>query len=67
MEYQELFKDAIKLIVPKDHPWAERPAIEPWEVINEPLILRESTSGTRRVLLSELAKHNVSLDDLLAI
>ncbi len=64
MEYQEFFIDAINLIVPKDHPWTNRTAIEPGEIINEPLIMRESTSGTRRVLLSELAKHDISLDDL---
>lgn len=64
MEYQEFFKDSINLIVPKDHHWAVRSAIEPGELLNEPLIMRESTSGTRRVLLSELAKNDISLDDL---
>lgn len=64
MEYQEFFKDSINLIVPKDHPWAFRTAIEPGEIINEPIIMREVTSGTRRVLLSELAKHDISENDL---
>jgi DNA-binding transcriptional LysR family regulator len=64
MEYQEFFKDLINLIVPKDHPWAIRTHIEPGEILSEPLIMREATSGTRRVLLSELAKHDISLDDL---
>ena len=64
MEYQEFFKDSINLIVPKDHPWSFRTAIEPGEIINEPIIMREETSGTRRVLLSELAKHDISKDDL---
>jgi DNA-binding transcriptional LysR family regulator len=64
MEYQEFFKDSIHLIVPKDHPWAFRTAIEPGEIVNEPIIMREATSGTRRVLLSELAKHDISEDDL---
>jgi DNA-binding transcriptional LysR family regulator len=63
-EYQEFFNDVISLIVPREHPWALRRAIEPEELINEPLIIREASSGTRRVLLSELAKHDISLDDL---
>jgi DNA-binding transcriptional LysR family regulator len=64
LEYQEFFEDVISLIVPSDHPWALRRAIEPEELIHEPLIMREASSGTRRVLLSELAKHDIGLDDL---
>jgi DNA-binding transcriptional LysR family regulator len=64
IEYQDFFDDVITLIVPKDHPWAMRRVIEPEELINEPLIIRESTSGTRRMLLSQLAKYDISLDDL---
>ena len=64
MEYQIFFRDSINLIVPKDHPWAFRTVIEPGDLVNEPIIMRESTSGTRRVLLSELAKHDISEDDL---
>jgi DNA-binding transcriptional LysR family regulator len=63
-EYQEFFEDVITLIVPHEHHWALRRAIEPEELISEPLIIREATSGTRRVLLSELAKHDIGLDDL---
>ena len=63
-EYQEFFEDVITLIVPREHPWALRRAIDPEELINEPMIIREPNSGTRRVLLSELAKHDIGLDDL---
>lgn len=64
LEYQEFFNDSINLIVPKDHPFAVRTSIEPEEIINEPIIMRETTSGTRRVLLSELTKHDISENDL---
>lgn len=64
IEYQEFFDDMINLIVPKDHPWAMRRVIEPEELINEPLIIREPTSGTRRMMLSQLAKYDIGLDDL---
>jgi DNA-binding transcriptional LysR family regulator len=64
VEMQEFFVDAISLIVPSHHPWAVRRSICPAEIIDEPTIMRESTSGTRRVLLSELAKHDISFEDL---
>jgi DNA-binding transcriptional LysR family regulator len=63
-ESQEFITDTISLIVPADHPWAFREAIEPEELIGEPIIIREPTSGTRQVMLSELAKSDISLDDL---
>lgn len=64
LESQEFFHDTIALIVPAGHRWAFRKVIEPAELLEEPLIVREETSGTRRVLLSELAKFDISLDDL---
>lgn len=64
LESQKFFRDTITLIVPSDHRWADRASIEPAELLGEPLILREETSGTRRVLLAELARHDVSLEDL---
>lgn len=63
-EVQNFFKDNVTLIVPAAHPWAKRNSIEPQELLEEPLILREQESGTRRVVLEELAKHDISLDDL---
>ncbi len=64
LESQQFFRDTITLIVPDTHRWAFRKTIEPGELLEEPLILREETSGTRRVVLSELAKFDISLDDL---
>ena len=64
LECQEFFNDDITLIVPSDHPWAKRQQVEPANLLEEKIIMRESTSGTRRVLLTELAKHDITLDDL---
>jgi DNA-binding transcriptional LysR family regulator len=64
LELQQFFRDTITLIVPANHPWAFRKTIEPGELLEEQIILREETSGTRRVVLSELAKYDISLDDL---
>ncbi len=64
LELQEFFWDRIMLIVPAKHRWSTRKSIEPAELLEEPLIMREETSGTRRVLLSELAKFDIGLNDL---
>ncbi len=64
LEMQEFFHDTVRLIVPSAHRWASRASIEPAELLEEAVILREPTSGTRRVLLEELAKHDISLEDL---
>jgi DNA-binding transcriptional LysR family regulator len=64
LESQEFFEDVITLTVPSDHPWVFRDTIKPEDLLGEPIIMREPTSGTRRVLLLELAKHDITLDDL---
>ena len=64
MELQEFFHDLISVIVPRDHPFLSRNTILPEDLLAEQIIMREDTSGTRKIVLSELAKHDISLDDL---
>lgn len=64
LESQVFFRDTITLVVSANHRWAFRKLVEPNELLEEPLIIREETSGTRRVVLSELAKYDIGLDDL---
>jgi DNA-binding transcriptional LysR family regulator len=64
LECQEFFRDHIILIAPPGHVWGGGQLIEPYELIDQPIILREPTSGTRRVMLAELGKHDIALDDL---
>ena len=64
IECQELFIDHIALIAPANHPWSLRQQIEPIELLEAPFIIRESTSGTLRVMLSELNKNDISIDDM---
>ena len=64
MESQGFFSDSIALIVPAAHPWATRTSVDPDELLEEPMILREPSSGTRRVVLEELAKNDIAVDDL---
>lgn len=64
LECQEFFVDRIVLIAPADHPWASRAHIEASDLLETPFIIREPSSGTRRVLLAELGKHDIALDDM---
>ena len=64
MVRQPFFVDIVRLIVPANHPWAMRQSVEPEELLKENIILREGTSGTRSMMLSELAKFDIKLDDL---
>jgi DNA-binding transcriptional LysR family regulator len=64
LESQMFYQDVITLIVPSNHRWALRKKVDPGELLEELLIMREETSGTRKVVLTELAKHNISLDDM---
>lgn len=64
MECQEFFLDHIVLIAPKGHPWSTRSNIDPSELLEVPFILREPSSGTRKVMLAELGGHDISLDEM---
>ena len=64
LECQYFFTDHVSFIVPEKHPLSKRDSIEPAELLDVPIILREPTSGTRQVLQSELAKHDISFDEM---
>lgn len=64
VELQKFFEDSISVIVPTNHPFTSREKVLPEDLIDEQIIMREVTSGTRRVVLTELAKHDISYDDL---
>lgn len=64
LECQFFFTDHISLIVPEEHPFSKRDSIEPAELLDVPFILREPASGTRQVVQSELAKHDISFDEM---
>jgi DNA-binding transcriptional LysR family regulator len=64
VESQEFFCDTIELVVPANHRWTARACIEPADIVSEPILLREESSGTRWVMLAELSKFDISLEDL---
>lgn len=64
LQSQVFFRDPIGLIAPAGHRWAGKRSIDPAEILQERIIIREETSGTRRVMLAELAKFDIGIDDL---
>ena len=48
---EEVFSDELVLGVYPEHPWAEKRVVAVEELANEPFILRERGSGTRRVMI----------------
>lgn len=64
LEYREFFQDTVILIVPSDHPWAKFGKIFPDDLLDEPIILREESSGTREVLIEGLRRHDISVEML---
>jgi DNA-binding transcriptional LysR family regulator len=64
LDCQQFFTDHIILIAPIDHPWTEREAIDPSDLVGIPMIIREQDSGTRKVMLAELGRHDIGLEDL---
>ncbi len=64
LEYQSFYKDTVILIVPADHPWAKFRQVHPDDLLDEPLILREESAGTREVLMEGLHQHDIHLDML---
>lgn len=64
LDIQPFFTDQIVLIVPPQHPWAASAVLELDELLTEPLIMREASSGTRRVLTAALASHDIAQEEL---
>lgn len=59
LEWQKIFSDRLVLVVNAEHPWATRNQVSLEELKNEPFILRESVSGTRKVIDQVLEKNGV--------
>ncbi|HKJ26410.1 MAG TPA: LysR family transcriptional regulator, partial [Anaerolineales bacterium] len=64
MEYQTLYIDTINLIVPIDHHWVGNDPINASQILEEKIIMREISSGTRKVVMTELLQSDINYDDL---
>ena len=64
LEYRHFADDLITLIAPPGHPWARMGTIALEDLVEHPIILRESTSGTTVTLNRGLAQHDMSVEML---
>jgi DNA-binding transcriptional LysR family regulator len=53
--------DEVVLAVPEGHAWAARDEIEPAELAGTPMVLRDPSANTRRVVDAELGAHELAL------
>jgi DNA-binding transcriptional LysR family regulator len=56
LEWHKIFADELVLTVYPEHPFAKMASIKPAHLINEPIIIRERDSGTRKVMTEMLQK-----------
>jgi len=62
LEYREVSRDRLVVVVSPDHPWAKRRSgISFRELAATPLIVREFGSGTRTALEQALAEHGLTV------
>jgi DNA-binding transcriptional LysR family regulator len=64
IECQPFFTDHVILVVPPDHPFAQRPSVQPGELIGQPFILHDEKCSTRQMVQEELTEQGISLDQL---
>ena len=64
VEYRHFFTDHVVLVVPIDHPWAERDIISVEELREADFILRDQQSGTREEVEQVLKGVGLSVTDL---
>lgn len=64
LETHPFLKDELVIAVPARHRWAGRKTVSVEELAGEPFIVRESGSGTRRIMEERFGKAGISLADL---
>jgi DNA-binding transcriptional LysR family regulator len=70
VEAMPIYNDSIALIVPANHRWARVGKITPQELVGEPLIGREDSSGTSQILyetLDDLGIHPDKLNTVISL
>lgn len=63
---ETLGHDEILLVAAKGHHWCGRKAVQPDELLREPIIMREKGSGTSDAVNAALRGRGITPDDLLA-
>src|SRR5690349_1723553 len=59
-------EDEVIVAVPAEHPWADEDDIEPGEFVATPMVVRDPSANTRRVVEEALAERGLSLTAPLA-
>lgn len=67
LDCREIYSDSLSVVVSADHPMAGKQEITLTELIDEPFILRESGSGTRKVVDQIFEEHGVKTSSLLEV
>lgn len=67
LEWVRHFADRLTLVVCTGHRWAGRKEVDLEELLEEPFILRESESGTRRVVEQILEEHGIRAASLMEV
>jgi DNA-binding transcriptional LysR family regulator len=63
LRYDAIASDTMRLVVPRDHRWDQTASVHVDDMGREPLILRESGSGTRKAFEKSLQKINRQVSD----
>ena len=61
---EQLIQDEMRLAVGAEHRWAGRQSVDVEELFQEPFIIREAGSGTRKSLQESLSKKGYGVEDL---
>lgn len=64
IDFKPMGNDLIRLVVGSRHPWRERSSVTVAEIEHEPLILRESGSGTGQSLLNAMMQAGLNRSKL---
>ena len=64
LSWTEIFSDELVLAVHPEHPWAKKKSVTLNDVTGEPFIMRESGSGTRKVINRILEENGIREADL---
>jgi DNA-binding transcriptional LysR family regulator len=64
LEVRHFMCDPVVLIAPLDHPWANRPEIQPQELLAGSFIMPETSSGTYSAVEDALSQYEISMKDL---
>jgi DNA-binding transcriptional LysR family regulator len=60
IDYEPVGKDAIRLVVSRNHPWSSRKQVSLAELKAEPLIFRETGSGTGKAVIEAFAQAGIN-------